>query len=44
MFAFASVMAGAIPNVFLLLRLLDGLLGRKMTQERDFAASAYVHG
>ena len=45
-FAFASVMAGAIPNVFLLLRLLDGMVEQKsaMKRDRDFAASAYVHG
>ena len=45
-FAFARVMAGTIPNVHLLLRLLDGMLGEKsaMMRERDFAASAYVHG
>jgi hypothetical protein len=45
-FAFARVMAGAIPNVLLLLRLLEGMLGQKsaLMQERDFASSAYVHG
>lgn len=45
-FAFARVMAGVIPNVFLLLRLLDGMVGRKsaMGRDRDFAATAYVHG
>ena len=45
-FAFARVTAGAIPNVFLLLRLLDGMVEPKsaIMRNRDFAASAYVHG
>jgi len=44
-FAFASVQTGGVPNVFLLLRLLDGLLGQKppgLGQDRDFSSKAYV--
>lgn len=44
MFAFASGRVAAIPNVFLLLRLLDTMLGRPsaIPQERDFSARAHV--
>ena len=44
--AFARIMAGSIPNVFVLLRLLDGMVEKrsKLPQDRDFAATAYVHG
>ena len=44
-FAFASLQTGQIPNVFLLLRLLDAMTGRRpapLGQDRDFAAQAYV--
>ena len=41
---FASIYTGGIPNVFLLLRLLDSLLGQKsaLGDNRDFAGQAYV--
>jgi len=44
-FAFASVQTGRVPNIFLLLRLLDALLGQKppgLGQDRDFSSQAYV--
>lgn len=44
MLAFASARVGAIPNVFLLLRLLDTMVGRAsaIPQDRDFSARAHV--
>jgi hypothetical protein len=45
-FAFASLYTATIPNVFLLLRLLESLLGQKKagggTQGHDFAADQHV--
>ena len=44
-FAFARMQTGSVPNVFLLLRLLDSLVGRKppaLGQDRDFAGEASV--
>lgn len=44
-FAFTSLQVGAVPNVFLLLRLLDSLLGQKPAatgQDRDFSGAASV--
>lgn len=40
-FAFARLQVGSVANVFLLLRLLDMLVGQKPA-ERDFAAQAHV--
>jgi hypothetical protein len=44
MLAFGGGRVGSIPNVFLLLRLLDSMLGRAsaIPQDRDFAARAHV--
>ncbi len=44
MLAFASARVASIPNVFLLLRLLDTMLGRAgaIPQDRDFSARAHV--
>ena len=44
MMSFASVYTGQVPNVFVLLKLLDALLARKtvLGEDRDFAAQAFV--
>jgi hypothetical protein len=41
---FASIYTAGVPNVFLLLRLLDSLLGQKsaLGDNRDFAGQAHV--
>jgi hypothetical protein len=42
-FAFTTTAAAQIPNVFILLRLLESLTGKKDTlHERDFSSQAYV--
>jgi hypothetical protein len=44
MMSFASIYTAQIPNVFLLLKLLDSMLGQKaaLGDNRDFAGQAYV--
>ncbi|SRR6266851_4333432 len=42
-FAFTTTAAAHIPNVFILLRLLESLTGKKdMLHDRDFSSQAYV--